>query len=99
MACGERAPATLADVLRDLVAGLRLDNDQARATAHILACRTGRLGGHVADCDRCGYTHFAYHSVADHEEVKVSDLISSARSGQGGEHSRESSWSMSSISR
>ena len=52
-------------MLRDHVAGLRLDNQQARATAHILACRTGRLGGHLAVCDRCGHTHFAYHSCRD----------------------------------
>jgi hypothetical protein len=36
------------------VAGLRLDHEQAEVVAHILACRTGRLGGHVAVCDRCG---------------------------------------------
>jgi hypothetical protein len=37
--------------------------------------------------------------VADQTKVKVSDLISSARSGQSGVRSRESTWSMSSISR
>lgn len=65
MPCGERAAITVADVLRDQVAGLRTTHEQAKAAAHILACRTGRLGGHVAVCDRCGYTHFAYHSCRD----------------------------------
>jgi hypothetical protein len=62
VACGPRAALALADVLRDHVAGLRLSPEQAKAAAHILACRTGRLGGHIAFCDRCGYLHFAYHS-------------------------------------
>ena len=38
---------------------------QAKTAAHILACRTGRLGGHIAVCDKCGQTHFAYHSCRD----------------------------------
>lgn len=65
MACGEHAAVTVADVLRDHVAGLRLDHAQAKVVAHILACRTGRLGGHIAVCDRCGHRHFAYHSCRD----------------------------------
>lgn len=65
MPCGEHAAASVADVLRDHVAGLHLDKDQAKAAAHILACRTGRLGGHLAVCNRCGQTHFAYHSCRD----------------------------------
>jgi hypothetical protein len=63
--CGERAAVSVADVLRDHVPALCLDQDQAKAAAHILACRTGRLGGHLAVCDRCGHTHFAYHSCRD----------------------------------
>ncbi len=55
----------MADVLRDHVAALHLSKEQARATAHILACRTGRLGGHLAVCDGCGHRHFAYHSCRD----------------------------------
>jgi len=65
VACGARAALAVADVLRDHVAKLRLTPEQAKATAHILACRTGRLGGHRALCDRCGYVHFAYHSCRD----------------------------------
>ena len=65
MACGERAALAVADVLRDHVADLSLSPEQAKAAAHILACRTGCLGGHLALCDRCGYKHFAYHSCRD----------------------------------
>jgi hypothetical protein len=62
---GARAALSVADVLRDHLAVLRLSPEQAKAAAHILACRTGRLGGHLAFCDRCGYKHFAYHSCRD----------------------------------
>ena len=61
MTCREQA-LSVADVLRDHVGGLRLDHEQGKAAAQILACRTGRLGGHLAVCDRCGAKHYAYHS-------------------------------------
>jgi hypothetical protein len=63
--CAKRAGPSVADVLRDNVAALRLSKDQARAAAHILACRTGRLGGHRAVCPQCHHRHFAYHSCRD----------------------------------
>jgi hypothetical protein len=47
------------------VAALRLSKDQARAAAHILACRTGRLGGHLEVCPQEHYRRFAYHSCRD----------------------------------
>ena len=33
-----------------------------RAMADILRCRTPAMGGQVFRCDRCGYTHYVYHS-------------------------------------
>lgn len=65
MSCAKRASVCVADVLRDHVAALYLNKEQARATAHILACRTGRLGGHLAVCNGCAHRHFAYHSCRD----------------------------------
>jgi hypothetical protein len=62
--CGEQG-LSVADILRDHVSDLRLDHEQGKAVAHILACRTGRLGGHLALCDRCGAKHYAYHSCRD----------------------------------
>jgi len=62
--CAEQA-LSIADILRDHVGGLHLDHEQGKAVAHILACRTGRLGGHVAFCDRCGARHYTYHSCRD----------------------------------
>lgn len=62
---GERAAVSIADVIRDHVGSLKLSPEQSKAAAHITACRTSRLGGHVADCDRCGGRHYAYHSCRD----------------------------------
>jgi hypothetical protein len=62
--CSEQA-LSIADILRDHVGGLHLDPEQGKAVAHILACRTGRLGGHIAFCDRCAARHYAYHSCRD----------------------------------
>jgi len=64
VSCLERV-LSVADILRDTVGRLRLDHEQGKAVAHILACRTGRLGGHRAVCDRCGAEHYAYHSCRD----------------------------------
>jgi hypothetical protein len=33
-----------------------------RALADILACRTEIMGGHLLECDACGYQHYSYHS-------------------------------------
>ena len=64
MPCREQA-LSVADILRDHVGRLHLDHEQGKAVAHLLACRTGRLGGHMALCDRCGAKHYAYHSCRD----------------------------------
>lgn len=64
MLCAEHG-LSVADVLRDHVSSLSLNHEQGKAAAHILACRTGRLGGHLALCDRCGAKHYAYHSCRD----------------------------------
>jgi hypothetical protein len=65
VACGERAAIGFADVLRDHVASLNLSPEQGKVAAHILACRTGRLGGHAFVCDRCGGKHYAFNSCRD----------------------------------
>jgi hypothetical protein len=64
VSCREQT-LSVADILRDHVGRLHLDHEQGKAAAHIMACRTGRLGGHFALCDRCGAKHYAYHSCRD----------------------------------
>ena len=62
---GDRAVLGVAEVLRDHVASLNLSPEQGKAAAHIIGCRTGRFGGLIADCDRCGGRHYRYNSCRD----------------------------------
>jgi hypothetical protein len=58
----------VADVFRDHgdafldLYGQTLSPEQRRALSDIAACRTAALGGHVEECDRCGYQRIAYNS-------------------------------------
>lgn len=58
--------ATLADVLRQFgavyLAKHILSTAQAKAWRAIVACRTAILGGERLDCDKCGHSHWQYHS-------------------------------------
>ena len=57
----------VADVFRRHGAAYReahaghLSRDQRRVMAAIEACRTAALGGHVEQCDQCGYRQIAYN--------------------------------------
>ena len=42
--------------------GLFLSSEQRRAFSDITLCRTAELGGHVAECDACGYRQISYNS-------------------------------------
>jgi len=42
--------------------GEKMLPSQHRAFADILNCRTDVMGGHVFECDKCGYRHYSYHS-------------------------------------
>jgi len=53
------------EILRDHAGSLLLGRQQARVAQRLVACRTGALGGHVEECDECGYTRLAYHSCRD----------------------------------
>jgi len=58
----------IADIFRDYGAAFRRDNaghlnrDQLKVMGAIEACRTAKLGGHVALCAKCGHDHVAYNS-------------------------------------
>ena len=41
-----------------------LSYGQRKAMHHIEICRTAELGGHVEQCDQCGYERIAYNSNA-----------------------------------
>lgn len=64
MAAGGRVE--LADIFRThgdaYLATHALARSQAKAWRAIIACRTGALGGHIAQCSTCGITRHVYHS-------------------------------------
>jgi hypothetical protein len=61
-------PLEVADVFRDHGPAFLdafadvLSREQRRALRDIAECRTAALGGHVAECDRCGHRQIAYNS-------------------------------------
>ncbi len=68
----------LADIVRAhapaLVAGARLAGVQYRALRAIERCRTAALGGQISRCDRCGETHYVYHSCRNRHCPKCQTL-------------------------
>jgi hypothetical protein len=57
--------AGVGEILADHAGSLRLGRHQARVVHHLVACRTGELGGHLEECDRCGHRRMSYHSCRD----------------------------------
>ena len=70
----ERPRVEVAHVLRDHAPGLRLNPDQARVVAALVACRTAALGGHLEVCDSCGHSRPAYNSCRDRHCPKCQGL-------------------------
>ena len=64
----DRPKVEVADIFRRYGEVYRNDHDASLSTAQrrvmsaIELCRTAALGGHVEQCDRCGYEHNFYHS-------------------------------------
>ncbi|MCZ7564537.1 MAG: transposase zinc-binding domain-containing protein [Burkholderiales bacterium] len=57
-----------------LLAHARLAGVQRRALAAIAHCRTAALGGEIHRCDRCGATHYVYHSCRNRHCPKCQSL-------------------------
>lgn len=57
----------LADIFRSLEASFvnSLPAAQRRVVQNIVDCRTAALGGHIEQCDQCGYQQIAYNSCRD----------------------------------
>ena len=51
-----------------------LSYEQKRAMHHIEVCRTAELGGHVEQCDQCGFERIAYNSCRDRHCPKCQTL-------------------------
>jgi len=68
----------LADIFRPYGAAYRqthpLSRAQRRAMHAIETCRTAALGGQISRCDRCGETHYVYHSCRNRHCPKCQTL-------------------------
>jgi len=51
-----------------------LSYEQRKAMHHIEVCRTAELGGHVEQCDQCGFERIAYNSCRDRHCPKCQTL-------------------------
>jgi len=48
--------------------------EQGKAMHHIEVCRTAKLGGHVEQCDQCGFERISYNSCRDRHCPKCQTL-------------------------
>jgi hypothetical protein len=74
-----RAPRfELADIVREhrsaLQARTRLTREQRRVLTDVAQCRTSALGGHLDNCDRCGFEHPSYNSCRNRHCPKCQAL-------------------------
>lgn len=51
-----------------------LSYEQKKAMHHIEVCRTAKLGGHVEQCDQCGFDRISYNSCRDRHCPKCQTL-------------------------
>ena len=49
--------------------------EQIKVMHHIELCRTSKLGGHVQQCDQCGFEQIAYNSCRDRHCPKCQCLV------------------------
>ena len=52
-----------------------LPYEQIKVMHHIEVCRTAELGGHVEQCDQCGFEQIAYNSCRDRHCPKCQCLV------------------------
>jgi hypothetical protein len=68
----------LADIFRHHGDGYRRSHavsyEQIKVMSHIEICRTAKLGGHVEQCNRCGFEKIAYNSCRDRHCPKCQTL-------------------------
>ena len=73
-----KAKVEVADIFRlygdDYRRSHALSYDQLKAMHHIEICRTAALGGHVEQCDQCGFEKIAYNSCRDRHCPKCQTL-------------------------
>jgi hypothetical protein len=69
----------VADIFRiygnDYLKNYPLPHVHKKVMRHITACRTAELGGHIEQCDRCGFKRNAYNSCRDRHCPKCQCLV------------------------
>jgi hypothetical protein len=69
----------VADIFRLYGDGYRQSNslpyEKIKVMHHIEVCRTAKLGGHVEQCDKCGFEQIAYNSCRDRHCPKCQCLL------------------------
>ena len=69
LATKDKEQVELADIFRLYGDGYRrsraVSYEQLKVMRHIEICRTAKLGGHVEQCNRCGFEQIAYNSCRD----------------------------------
>ncbi len=69
----------VADVFRHYGEGFRqqnrLSNAQLKVMRHIETCRSATLGGHVEQCNLCGFERISYNSCRDRHCPKCQTLV------------------------
>ena len=65
----DKEQVELADIFRlygeDYRRSRAVSYEQLKVMGHIEICRTAKLGGHVKQCNRCGFEQIAYNSCRD----------------------------------
>ena len=73
-----KSKVELADIFRlygdDYRRSHTVSYEQLKAMHHIKICRTAKLGGHVEQCNRCGFEQIAYNSCRDRHCPKCQTL-------------------------
>jgi predicted Zn-ribbon and HTH transcriptional regulator len=49
--------------------------EQMKAMSHIQVCRSAKLGGHIEQCDQCGFEQNAYNSCRDRHCPKCQTMV------------------------
>lgn len=75
---GKKQSLEVADIFRRYGKNYRQSNAlsyvKIKVMRHIEACRTAQLGGHVEQCNRCGFQRNAYNSCRDRHCPKCQSL-------------------------
>ena len=74
-----RGKPEVADVLRVYGEEYRQSHSmsyaQKKAMSHIQVCRSAKLGGHIEQCDQCGFKQNAYNSCRDRHCPKCQTMV------------------------